>query len=401
MKYLTFPIKSFIWTLLLFFGCLYAPIIVAQQYSEETIISIITCEPGEELYSSFGHNAIRLKDPTRSVDMVYNYGLFDFNTPNFYSKFVSGKLLYKLGRTNYNRFIREYQIEGRKVTEQQLNLDKEATTKLIKLLKENYLPENRYYQYDFLYDNCATRIRDLVEKSLSKKLHYPSAVNTTLPTFRQLLDPYLITQAWTHFGIDLILGLPADKRASITDQMFLPDYLLKYTDKATILTEQGYENLVKETITLNEGNGNIKGVHTFSPLLAFAVVLMWVLWITFGKKRERVVRVFDYVFFGVLGLVGLILIAGWLGTDHEVMAYNLNILWANPIYFYLLWALWKKKAATIRQVAKVILFLNLVIFVLLPVFPQQFNIGVLPIFVLIMVRTWHLGYRQPKIKNAE
>ena len=137
-------------------------------------LSLLTCAPGEEIYSLFGHTAIRYEDPANGIDAVFNYGLFSFNTPNFILRFSLGETDYQLGATDYARFAAEYAFDGRSVWQQTLNLSKEEKAELIRLLQENYLPENRVYRYNFFYDNCATRPRDKIEESIDGKVIYPA-----------------------------------------------------------------------------------------------------------------------------------------------------------------------------------------------------------------------------------
>ncbi|HNE28922.1 MAG TPA: DUF4105 domain-containing protein, partial [Saprospiraceae bacterium] len=181
--------------------------------SDSSFISLITAAPGEELYSTFGHSALRVKDPARNFDRCYNYGTFDFDQPNFYLNFCRGKLLYYLNVERRRDFEYEYLMDRRTLREQTLDLDASQKQQLFDLLQENALPQNREYKYDFFYDNCATRIRDIVEKALLYQVFFDSTTTKKGTTMRQLLKPYLLDKPWTRFGIDLILGQAADRVA--------------------------------------------------------------------------------------------------------------------------------------------------------------------------------------------
>jgi hypothetical protein len=146
---------------ILFLVTTYQAIAQKQQLSDQAVISLITADPGEELYSLFGHSAIRVKDTVNNQDLVFNYGTFNFNTPNFYMKFTRGKLLYMLSIQQFDRFKRSYEYEKRDLKEQILNLTQDQKQAIFQFLLWNYQPENRYYKYDFFFDNCATRIRDV------------------------------------------------------------------------------------------------------------------------------------------------------------------------------------------------------------------------------------------------
>ena len=142
-------------------------------------ISLLTCASGEEIYSLFGHTAIRYENYTRGIDAVFNYGIFNFNAPNFILRFALGETDYQLGVTDYERFAAEYYYLERDVWQQELNLTVQEKGKLVMLLEENYRPENRIYRYNFFYDNCATRPRDLIEKSIDGTLQYAGDMTDT------------------------------------------------------------------------------------------------------------------------------------------------------------------------------------------------------------------------------
>ena len=153
--------------------------------SETAVISVLTMGPGNALNDSFGHSAFRILDPNQHIDMVYNYGVYDFDTPHFYLKFTKGQLLYQLDRTSFNLFYRHYLEQNRWIKEQVLNLTTAEKQEVFNFLQNNYLPENRNYTYDFFFDNCATRIRDVLARVLKNKLVYNSQFETDTYTFRQ------------------------------------------------------------------------------------------------------------------------------------------------------------------------------------------------------------------------
>ena len=177
----------------------------------EATASLLTCGPGNEFYTTFGHSAIRITDPEQGIDYVYNYGTFDFDTPHFYWKFMRGQLDYKLARTTYNRFMQEYASEGRAVWEQPLCFESQQVDNLYILLETNLLPEYRYYRYDFFRDNCATRVRDVIYSAWGMD----TLLQRGLPerSYRRLVaDRLKDTLEWWRLGIDLLFGLPADHR---------------------------------------------------------------------------------------------------------------------------------------------------------------------------------------------
>ena len=195
-------------------------------------ISLLTCTPGEELYATFGHSALRVIDSNSVTDLVYNYGTFDFNDPNFYSKFIRGQLKYNLSVEYFSNFKFDYQAEERGITEQILNLSAAEKLKLRAALNENLKEENRYYLYDFFLDNCTTRLRDLIFKASEPQQALPAVMPVTF-TFRNAIHYYLNLQQkyWSKLGIDLLLGRPTDAVMTIEQQEFLPDNLEQVLDK--------------------------------------------------------------------------------------------------------------------------------------------------------------------------
>ena len=190
-------------------------------------VSLITCAPGAELYSVFGHTALRIVDSAANTDIIYNYGTFNFDDPDFYSKFVRGKLMYFLSQQSFSDFLYEYAYFKRGVTEQVLQLSPIEKKEIQLSLFENVREENRYYTYDFLYDNCATRLRDIIFKTNKENAFEPKAFAEKGTTFRDYLHNYLsrAEMQWTTLGIDMLLGIGADKTMTTAECMFLPDYL--------------------------------------------------------------------------------------------------------------------------------------------------------------------------------
>ena len=209
--------------------------ILAQNESCHLRISILTCSPGEELYSTFGHSAIRVTDSVSHNDIVYNYGTFNFDEPGFYTKFVRGKLSFYLSTDDFNSFIEEYIEEKRDITEQVLNLTCAEKYNIVMLLQANMMAENRTYKYDFTFDNCTTRLRDLIEKCADTSIHFGNVLSSK-KTFRDFIYEYLNKndKQWSKLGIDILLGRRLDVVMKPREVMFLPEYLLKAFDSSTI-----------------------------------------------------------------------------------------------------------------------------------------------------------------------
>ncbi len=321
------PLRTFAF-LILAMVCLPA---TAQTLSPTAKISLLTCGPGEELYSSFGHSAVRVCDTAQKLDIVFNYGTFDFNAPNFYLNFVRGKLNYKLSVVNFGLFMFEYETSERWVVEQEFQLTHEEKEKVFAFLLHNRLPENCYYLYDFLFDNCTTRIRDLLENLFAEQLVFPNVPLEPAPSFRTMLHAYLTEMPWSELGIDIVDGLVAPRQ-----YMFLPDYLLAATDGANIhgtalATPEAYL-YVPETPPARKA--------FFTPMVVFALLFIAVLIAYFAKLP---LKWFDFSWFLILGGLGLLLVFMWVGTDHWVTKENFNLLWALPLHAFAVFFLFKKQ----------------------------------------------------------
>lgn len=364
----------------LWIGIGFAPLSAQTQFnfSDSTKVSLLTCSPGDALYSTFGHSAIRVNDPVSGMDAVFNWGIFDFRTPNFYWKFMRGKLLYRMGGERFADFYAEYQYLQRSVVETPISLPLEAKRKLLNTIETNYQPENQQYKYDFFFDNCATRIRDVVERALP--ITYADTTRTIKP-LRRLLDEYLVEMPWEDFGIDLILGLPADQMGTFRYEMFLPDYLGKNLPHARY---QGKPITGPEVALLPAAP--LPKSKAPKPLVLMSVVML--IWIASGFLKNKIlVNILDRLFFVVIGLAGCLMLFLWLGTDHLATKYNLNVLWANPFYFFALGSLRGKRKYWLWIVGGLCVF-TLVFF---PFSPQLFHVGIIPVLVAVGVRCWMRG----------
>ena len=354
--------------------------------SDSSRVSLMTVAPGEFVYSTFGHSAIRIKDPAQRFDRCYNYGTFDFEQPNFLLKFCQGKLLYNLDVEPYRSFEYGNLQDRRVMREQVFNLDQGQKQRLYDLLQENYKEANRYYKYDFFYDNCATRIRDMVDETFFHQLQYDTTALPKPKTMRQLLRPYLVDKPWTGFGIDLVLGLPADKNASAANFMFLPDYVHDLMGKAR--TNNG-ALLVKSERKIPE-NGVLQ--RTFEPTPLDRPLWMMSLLALIGllaMANPRTERVFDFIFWLLLGVAGLVITLLWFATDHTPTKVNLNILWALPTH--LLYFFRNKRAEWTSLYFMITGFLAIGILVFWKWLPQEMPIPAIPLIGLVVIKS--LGRR--------
>lgn len=362
----------------------------AQKLSPNAQISLITCAPGEELYSVFGHNAVRVKDPAHHVDWVYNYGTFNFNEPGFYVKFVRGKLNYMLSVGYFRNFIYAYQQENRSVREQILNLSPAQKQQIFDFLQFNARPENKYYKYDFFFDNCATRVRDVLENEFKNDLSFHSEYKDSL-SFRDMLMPYLKEHYWSRFGINLILGAVIDRNATFRESMFLPDYLEKAAANASIKQNGKTFPLVKHTKTLFLQTDN----DTSTPFLLRPGTVFWILFIvalTLGYleiKKEKIYTLFDFVFFFTIGTIGIILFLVWVATDHTAVVQNWNLLWALPTHFFIAFALLiKNRPAFLKYYFLISGGLSILVLAFGWLIPQEFDDAIIPLLLIIAMRSY-------------
>lgn len=358
-------------------------------------ISLLTCDPGKELYSSFGHSAIRMRQiGIEGQDLVFNFGTFDFKTPNFYGKFATGKLDYMLSVSTYADFIREYDYFKRDVREQVLDLNSEQRDFLIQHLWAQYDPARRFYRYDFFFNNCATKIRDAFEISLGDELVWSDSVRVEDKTFRNLIDEYVYPLPWADLGIDLALGSVIDRDASDRDAQFLPDYMESAFASATIVGDGPTRPLVKESRVILEYPEEEFKMDAINPYFIFWGVAILFTGITFfGHKKKRLFIGFDVALFSILGFLGLVVTFLWFFTDHSTTKWNWNLLWVFPGHLVLVWGLLKKDLQP--WVRKYLLFALImadaaVVFWILGW--QSFHPSLIPILLVIILRTNYLYY---------
>lgn len=355
-------------------------------------ITLLTCAPGEELYSTFGHTALRVQDRTAGTDVVYNYGTFEFG-PDFYSQFIRGKLLYYLSVENFEDFLFTYQMESRSIVEQQLQLSCQENQNLYAALQINSLPQNRYYRYDFLFDNCTTRARDIVAQNTNAPVVFKNILPKDVPTFRDLIHSYLNKghAYWSKLGIDILLGVKLDKKVTNQQAMFLPGYLLKGFDSATVNNHP----LVTPSQPVLTMPSPLSEASFFTPGVVFSLLLIVIVALSFIKTKwaSVTISIFDFLFFFILGLAGLLLLFMWFGTNHTVCRNNFNLLWALPTNVVMAFVV-HKKAAWVKGYFRIVFWLTLLLAMAWFFMPQHMNPALLPIVLLIVYRSWTLSKQQ-------
>lgn len=344
-------------------------------------ISVLTCSSGEELYSLFGHTAIRVKHNEQNIDYVFNYGTFNFNTPNFYLKFMRGELDYILSVTTFDRFIREYEYDKRSVLEQKLLLTEDERNDIIEALVINSLPENKAYRYHFFYDNCATRVRDIVGMQLSD---YPNfkALSDSLEgfTYRDGIAIYLARKEWTKFGLDLILGAPTDDLLDKNSIQFLPDFLYNQFQTAvkcdsTLLVD---ESIVLLDFPIVSQNSIVKPIH----LTLFVLILIISVSI-YEYKKGKYYMLVDYILYIPAVFLGLLILFLWFFTSHSVTGPNWHILWANPLFIFFLF---NTKNKIVKYITLLPALSVVVLPLIIPFIQQKISYILLPIWISMMIR---------------
>jgi len=361
-------------------------------------VSLLTADPGGELYSSFGHSAVRLREiGPDGRDLVFNFGTFDFDTPNFYGKFATGKLNYMLSVVNYDRFIVEYDHYKRGLREQVLDLNQEQKDFLLQHLDAQYAPERRFYKYDFFYNNCATKIRDALDIAMGEQLVWSDSVAEE-KTFRNLIDEFVVRLPWADFGIDLALGAVIDRPATELEKQFLPTYMEQAFANATIVENGVSRPLVKQSRVLLEYPKENAQQSLLNPSMVFWLLTLVFAALTFyGFKKGKLMKGLDIALFGAVGILGLVVAFLWFFTDHTATAWNWNILWAFPGHLVLVWGLVARPNA--NWISSYLLFAMgaTIMTLLLWMFGlQSFSPALIPILLLILLRANFLFYNRKK-----
>ncbi len=375
-------------------GCLIVLLVaseaLSQQLSDQAEISVITCGPGQEaVFTAFGHSAFRVIDPENGINAAFNYGVFDFDQPNFYLNFARGHNRYRLAVQDFERFEYAYQYYNRYVHEQVLNLTQEQKQKLFDYLIWNAQPENQFYFYDYFYDNCATKLPEIIQKVFGEAVVFDGSYITNPLSIRALTDLYLKYQPWGDLGIDLCLGLPMDKIATPYEHMFLPDYVEYGFDHATF----NGQPLVKQKVIRYEARSETFGNGIFQPIYVFSLFALLTLALTnYDFRRKKISTWFDALLFGVIGLVGMLLFLLWVATDHRAAANNLNVLWALPTHALVAFLVFKPRD-WVRKYFLIVLILNFLLLIAWAWLPQTLHFSLVPIVIALSARAY-LQYKR-------
>ena len=343
MKHFNTFLKTVLLTFLVSLTCVTSR---AVESADSVDIALLTCGPGDEVYSLYGHTAIRYTDRRTGEDMVINYGMFSFNQDYFVLRFVFGLTDYQMGITPFDYFMREYQYEGRWVYQQTLNLSAEQKRAICEALARNYLPENRTYRYNFFYNNCTTKARDVIVDQLGCAIEYPQR-NLDGVTFRTLLHQWNEDYPWSRLGNDLLLGVNADRKVTLAERQFLPDSLREDFEDAYLRLPSGerrrlvsdsrmlYAPSLKQLAEKQDSESVFASAVT--PVKAALMVLLVMVLIAIVEWRTRCIcYVLDILWLLATGVGGLILTA-MIFSQHPAVSLNFQILILSPLSLVALW----------------------------------------------------------------
>jgi hypothetical protein len=317
-------------------------------------VSLLTCGTGSEIYSVFGHTAVRIVDSSDGSDIVYNYGTFDGYDEDFEIKFMRGKLLYYISTDPYADFIEMYRMEGRWVEEQLLNTSIEHKKKIQQYLLINMLPENKAYKYDFFFDNCATRIRDIFTQSLGESFKFSNILPKDKSlSFREIINQYLSKNPWERFGINILLGSKIDQKMSNEQIMFLPDYLQAAISKSTL---DGQKFVGDKSRIVDEKKG-IYPTDRSVFFILYGFLLLTILG-NYLPKLKQMGIVINNFWLILSGFLGILILFMWFATDHQTCSQNFNLLWALPTNLFFIF---RKKQHKYALIAIILIIASLII----------------------------------------
>ena len=359
---------------------------VFSQNTNDTTVYLITCSPGTETYSVWGHSALRIVIPQAQTDDVYNWGVFDFATPNFAWKFAKGRLNYMLGVYPFDRFLQDYFFENRSVWSQEIHLQPVEKLRLMLLIQENLKPENRNYRYDFFYDDCSTRIRDLLEKIYGNKLIYPPDEDGKAPTFRKMIAEYHKNYPWLDMGINLLMGLPGERKTSPRERMFLPYDLQKNLTRAVINRDRKMMPLLGKTETVldfpaPETNNRL----LTSPIFVFSVILIILIILSALLRKSPVMNYIDIAIFLVFSVLAVLMIFFNFFTDHVQMRMNMNIIWFNLVIILCLFSLVSGKKGTTWF--RIVFALSTLFLPVILIIPDAMSNSLMPVILILLLRS--------------
>ena len=362
--------------------------------TEDYTVSILTIGPGNSLNDSFGHSAIRVQSKTKKYDLVFNYGIYDYNDPRFYSNFIKGYLKYSLGVSYFENFKSSYIANDRYIKEQVLSLPNDLKEKLVDKLIFNSKPENKDYFYDYFNNNCSTVIKDIIKGLLSQYDYHNTyeSVTSNKDSYRSLIYENINKNSWGSLGIDICLGSYIDQQIDSEKNTFLPEYLFEYLNSSYYSYSNNDKKiekvkLIENIIFINKVKDVEKSTFNIfltSPLFIFVLIFTALFLLNYRNKENKKIHLALESIHILTSFIGCLLLFLWFFTDHTTAAFNYNLLWANPINFILLINVLNKK----WKIAYLkLLLLSLILIVLHSITGVQvFNISLYPLFLFLAFR---------------
>ncbi|WP_348823481.1 DUF4105 domain-containing protein [Flavobacterium aestuarii] len=365
-----------IFVCILFLGSVYNSFSQNILLSKNAAVSVMTCGTGNELYSLFGHTAIRVRDIDNNLDVVYNYGAFDFDTPNFAMKFAKGDLDYFITNNRYDDFISQYNYEKRDVYEQELNIPLSLKQKLFDNLAQSMLSEERLYQYKFIDNNCTSKVVDVINKTLNAKVI--TKKTDTDQTYRAILFPYFDNHFYEKLGTSIVFGTKVDQMGT---KIFLPFELQKNLELIT------YNNqpLCKENQTILDFKEEAP-VSWWNNSYTYLFILGFV---TLTNKKS-----IDYIYLSFIGILGLLFVFLGFYSSHLELGYNYNILLFNPVLLVILYCVITKNSKWTYKLAAFTIVLTIMYFCFIST--KIHLVIVLPLIITNLFVLIRLAFRHKK-----
>lgn len=371
------------------------------ELSERAEIAVVTVGPYQgEVWSAFGHSGIRIYDPALRMDWFYDYGVFDFEQDNFFFNFAKGLLKYRIGVREYQKFLKVQKYYNRSIKEQFLNLTKEEKQELFDFLQNNAKPENAEYLYNYVYDNCATKIKDVLEEVHPNKIAFDLSYKEEEKTIRDLMDDYLDLQPWGEFGINLGLGTQIDKEATAEEYMFLPEYVFLSFEGAMIDRDSVVVPLVSRTNNVFTPRDEAAVTGFLTPLNVFIILFFVVGLITNRNfKTGKRAKWIDTLLFSIVGFAGCWVAFLWFGTEH-LSKWNLNILWAVPFHLPIAFFINKEQfRGFMKYYFKIVAIGYCLLLVMWPLLLQPLGMALVPLVLAMILRAFYISYDLGKMKK--
>jgi hypothetical protein len=371
---------------LLLFLFVYGSLQASTQSEDSTQIFLLTCLPGRDVSTIYGHSAIRILKTSDGLDSVYSWGVYDFDAPNFVWKFAKGRLKFRFDSESYSRFLKEYFLEQRSVISQKINLTNKEKKLIIALINNNMKPENKFYLYNFFYDNCSSRVRDIIEKTIGERLLYPNEVIKDQPSFRGMINKTQKPMPWLTLGTDLLIGSSGDNKAGFRDQMFLPEDLMKNLSITKIKDTDKIKPLLQKPETdLNFTPDTLDNRIFLSPLFIFCILLIIILILSIFNKQGKSIDYIDIFLFFIFSILSIFMVFFSFFTDHQAMKMNFNILWLNPFLIIAFITLFTKNKNPTWF--RILVLTSSGFLFSVAIIPQSINLAFIPIILILILRS--------------